>query len=76
MKAIVCTKYGSPDGLQFQEVENPPKDNQVLIKIYATTVTVGDAILRSLSLPLRIVFRLMGGIGRNRILALPLTATV
>jgi NADPH:quinone reductase-like Zn-dependent oxidoreductase len=68
MKAIVCTKHGPPDGLQLKEVEKPtPKDNEVLIRIYATTVTSGDAILRSLSFPLRIVFRFMGGIGRNKI---------
>lgn len=48
MKAIICTKYGSPDVLQLQEVEKPtPKDNELLIKVHAAAVTVSDCIVRS-----------------------------
>ncbi|MFC2033206.1 NAD(P)-dependent alcohol dehydrogenase [Chloroflexota bacterium] len=47
MKAIVCEKYGPPEVLQFKEVAKPnPKDNEVLIQVYATTVNRTDCALR------------------------------
>jgi NADPH:quinone reductase-like Zn-dependent oxidoreductase len=61
MKAIVCTKYGSPDVLQLKEVEKPaPKEDEVLIRVHAATVTRGDVMLRKLHPLLFLPLRLFG----------------
>jgi len=66
MKAVVWTKYGPPGVLQLQTLDKPiPKDNEVLIKIHATTVETGDCELRRyqmhnrLVLPMRLYFGLI-----------------
>ncbi|MDH5637141.1 MAG: alcohol dehydrogenase catalytic domain-containing protein, partial [Nitrospinota bacterium] len=52
MKAILCTKYGAPEVLQLKEVDKPiPNGNEMLLKVYATTVAIGDTRARSFNVP-------------------------
>jgi NADPH:quinone reductase-like Zn-dependent oxidoreductase len=71
MKAIVCTAYGPPDVLRFQEVDKPvPRGNEVLIRVRATTVHRGDSRMRGLDIPgpgwQRLLARIVLGIRRPR----------
>jgi len=87
MKAIICTKYGPPEVLQIKEVEKPaPRDNEVLIKVHATTVHIGDTKIRRLEPGLgpvkdfffRPMMRIMLGFRgpRNKILGMELAGDV
>jgi NADPH:quinone reductase-like Zn-dependent oxidoreductase len=69
MKAIVYTKYGPPEVLQLQEVEKPtPRDNEVLIRIYAATVTKYDCWMRSCTAPtgFGLLMRIASGIRKPK----------
>lgn len=69
MKAIVCTKYGPPEVLKMKEVEKPtPKDDEILIKIFATAVTASDIFIRGSQIPIQfwIPMRIMLGLTKPR----------
>jgi NADPH:quinone reductase-like Zn-dependent oxidoreductase len=69
MKAIICIKYGSPDVLQISQRNKPiPKRDEVLIKIYAASVTNSDIFIRSSNIPLLIMIpmRIMIGFKKPR----------
>src|SRR5437879_4778748 len=68
MKAIMHTQYGPPGLLRFEEVDKPiPKDDEVLIAIYATTVSTGDCNIRNFTFvtkTMRPMAKLMFGVGK------------
>jgi NADPH:quinone reductase-like Zn-dependent oxidoreductase len=69
MKAVTCIKYGPPEVLQIKETEKPtPKDDEVLIRIYATAVTASDIYIRSSQVSVRVwlPFRLMMGLTKPK----------
>ena len=69
MKAIICKKYGPPENLEIVECKDPkPQNDEILIRIYATSVTNSDIFIRSSDVPLGMLipFRLMIGISKPR----------
>lgn len=83
MKAILYTKYGPPEVLRLSDFPKPtPHDNEVLVKVYATTVTIGDTIMRSLNIPVpgwqKVMARLYLGWSKPKrpILGMELSGTI
>ncbi len=69
MKAVICTRYGSPDVLQIKDVPKPiPKENQFRVKIHATAVNSGDVRVRGLVVKgfMKVIMRLVLGITKPR----------
>ena len=69
MKAIVCTKYGSPEVLEYREIENPnPKEKEILVRVMATAVNSGDVRVRGLLVEgfMKIVMKLVLGFSKPR----------
>ena len=70
MKAIICTAYGPPNVLKLKEIEKPhPKEGQVLIRIYATSVSRADCELRRFDFPgwIALPIRLWFGVFKPRV---------
>jgi NADPH:quinone reductase-like Zn-dependent oxidoreductase len=81
MRAYVCRRYGGPEVVELADVPTPtPKDNEVLVRIHATTVTSGDSRVRALRVPrgLGLMSRLALGLRRPRqpILGTELSGTI
>jgi NADPH:quinone reductase-like Zn-dependent oxidoreductase len=69
MKAVICTRYGPPEVLKIGEIKKPvPKDNELLVRVFATSVTASDCIIRGFKLPVSMWFpaRLALGLSKPR----------
>lgn len=69
MKAVICTGYGLPEVLQITELPTPiPKDNEILVRIMATSVNSGDVRIRGLNVKglVKVIMRLALGISKPR----------
>jgi len=77
MKAVVCKKYGSPEGLVITEIDKPIiNDNEVLIKVYATSAHIGDTRIRRVDpLFIRLIFGLFKP-KKNLVLGLEISGVV
>ena len=68
MKAIVVTGSGPPEVLELRDVEKPiPRDNEMLVRVHASTVTIGDAILRKMPRFLMVPFMTLMGFKLKKI---------
>ena len=83
MKAVVYTRYEQPEVLRLADVPKPaPRDREVLVRVHATTVTIGDTIMRSLNLPIHGWQKIMGRLilgwnkPRRRILGMELAGEI
>jgi NADPH:quinone reductase-like Zn-dependent oxidoreductase len=81
MKAVVCTRYGPPEVLRVAEVDRPePRRNEVRVRIFATSVTASDCIVRKFDVPWRLRLPMAVALGvrkpRNPILGLVMAGEV
>jgi NADPH:quinone reductase-like Zn-dependent oxidoreductase len=81
MRAVVCTRYGPPEVLQLRDLPKPaPRSGEVCIRIFATSVSASDCIVRAFRVPTRLKLPMGAVLGfrrpRNPILGLVLAGEV